>query len=170
MIITLKLGQEPAFEFWGSSGKICVLPLHNGAACRRQKEQSQRPVPLRAGFRSLPWPQMHGTQRLSWRRYLGAGSVCGIWPCLRSEKQVAPLKGSRIWGSLASSHSPGAVFPFCLPRPGLLFLQTAILHPPSCGSWKTSLCPLVFLFFFFPVSSSSLFYFFFTVEQNKRPY
>lgn len=160
MIITPKLGQELAFEFWGSSGKICVLPLHNGAACRRQKEQSQRPVPLQAGLLSLPWPQMHGTQRLSWHRYLGAGSVCGIWPCLRSEKQVAPLKGSRIWGSLASSHSPGAVFPFCLPRPELCFCKQQSFIRPHVVPGKLLCVHWSFCFFFFLFPPAPYFIFF----------
>lgn len=161
----------------GSAASACFIGVF--VLCERTQTFPRDPlrvwgrterVPLWAGLRSLPWPQMHSTQRLSWHRYLGAGSVCGIWPCLLSEKQVAPLKGSRAQGSLASSHSPVAAFPFCLLRPELLFLQTAILHPPSCGSWKISLCPLVFFFSFSCFLQLPIFFFLVSVEQNKRLY
>lgn len=37
VMVMQKLGQELALEFWGSSGKICVLPLQNCAVCGNTK-------------------------------------------------------------------------------------------------------------------------------------
>lgn len=113
-------------------------------------------VCLRAGLRSLPWPQRHGTQRLSWRRYLGSGSVCGICPCLLSEKQVAPLKGCRTRGSHSpSSHSPVAGLMFFLTDcPTLLTLS----RTPVPANSNSSSALMWFLENFFV--STGLFFFF----------
>lgn len=32
-----EIGAEAGFGFWGSAGKICVLPLQNCAVCRNKK-------------------------------------------------------------------------------------------------------------------------------------
>lgn len=55
VVIMQKLGQEPAFEFWDSSGKTCVLPLQNCAVCRN-KERNQAAVHVT----NLPFPKCQG--------------------------------------------------------------------------------------------------------------
>lgn len=74
VVIMPKLGQEPAFEFRGSSGKMCVLPLPNGAVCRRKKEQSQMFVHVT----KLPFPKWQGRSAITFLLFLGP--MAGLHP------------------------------------------------------------------------------------------